>query len=142
MNRILVKNSHRKKLRCLNFLLKTIVKSNFFKSIQGKAFMQTIKKNCSSKRKFHAKVCSHRLLRSELSPDHGYVLYKWLCDMIHVYDNICPVLMGGKVTLNRRLRVISPQYDMNGSKTFYDARLHDSDYKHDGSECLRKTITV
>ena len=58
--------------------------------------------------KFLEKVCSHRLLRAELSPDHGYVLCKWLCDMIRVYDINCPVLMGRKMALNRHLRVISP----------------------------------
>jgi len=29
---------------------------------------------------------------------------------------------------------------MNGNKKFYDASLHDSDSKHYGPECLRKTI--
>ena len=45
--------------------------------------MQTVKKKIAfSKRKFREKVCSHRLLRADISPDHGYALYKWLCDMI------------------------------------------------------------
>jgi hypothetical protein len=62
--------------------------------------------------------------------------------MVRVYDNNCPVLVGGRMALNRHLRVISPLYNMNGNKKFYDAPLHDSDSKHDGSERLRKTITV
>lgn len=31
---------------------------------------------------------------------------------------------------------------MNGNKKIYDARLHDSDSKPDGFECLSKTITA
>jgi hypothetical protein len=97
--------------------LKTVAKSNFFESVQGKAFMQTVKKKIvSSKRKFREKVCSHRLLGPELSPDHGYATYKWLYDAIRVYDNKSPVLMGGKMELSTHLKVISPQYIMNANK--------------------------
>jgi len=31
---------------------------------------------------------------------------------------------------------------MNGNKTFYDARLHDSDSNHDGSLSRIKAITM
>jgi hypothetical protein len=50
--------------------------------------------------------------------------------------------MGGKMELSTHLKVISPQYILKANKTFYDARLHDPDSKHDGPECLRKIITV
>ena len=46
------------------------------------------------------------------------------------------------MALSRHLRVIYPQYNMNGNKKFYDTRLYESDSKHDGSECLRKAITM